>query len=198
MARSHTPQSQTKQRTSRQYMIDSAIVLLRERGVAGTTIDAMLAHSGAPRGSVYHHFPGGRRELIAAAVTEAGDAITELIRNDSPDADPRSVLDRFADLWKATLVSGGHRAGCPVVAVVVDEGANDPDTAELAAHVLEGWRRTLQESLTSNGINEQRAERLATLILSAIEGALVLCRTQRSTTPLEEVIAELTPLLGTS
>lgn len=49
---------------TRPRMIESTIALLRERGAAGMTIDAVLEHSGAPRGSVYHHFPGGRRELL--------------------------------------------------------------------------------------------------------------------------------------
>ena len=60
-------------------MLDSAVLLLRERGAAGVTVDAVLAHSGAPRGSVYHHFPGGRNELILGALRQAGDYIAVIV-----------------------------------------------------------------------------------------------------------------------
>lgn len=193
MVRSRTPQ----RRTTRQRMVDSAIVLLREKGAAGTTIDAVLAHSGAPRGSVYHHFPGGRRELLGAAATEAGEVISELIRQATTGADPRSALHRFADLWRATLVASDYRAGCPVLALVVDDGNDDPDVADIAARVLEHWHTILRDGLIAGDVDAARADRLATLLLSTIEGSLVLCRARRSAAPLDDVITELAPLLET-
>ena len=58
--------------TTRARMLDSTALLLRERGVGGVTVDAVLAHSGAPRGSVYHHFPGGRNQLLLEALEASG------------------------------------------------------------------------------------------------------------------------------
>jgi TetR/AcrR family transcriptional repressor of lmrAB and yxaGH operons len=52
---------------TRDRMLLSAVTLLRERGRNGVTLDAVLAHSGAPRGSIYHHFPGGRDQLVLEA-----------------------------------------------------------------------------------------------------------------------------------
>jgi len=60
-------------------MLISAAEVLRERGAAGVTIDEVLARSGAPRGSVYYHFPEGRNQLLTEALQYAGEAITEVI-----------------------------------------------------------------------------------------------------------------------
>lgn len=185
-----------QRRSSRQRMVDSAVTLLRERGAAGTTIDAVLAHSGAPRGSVYHHFPGGRREMLAAAVTRAGEAISGLLRAGAAGTAPEAVLREFARLWRGSLVESGYRAGCPVLALVVDEGLDDEELSALAGEILARWRAEIAEALAGAGIAPARAGRLAALVLAAVEGALVLCRGERSADPLDTVVEELAPLLA--
>ena len=76
-------------------MLDSAVLLLRERGAAGVTVDAVLAHSGAPRGSVYHHFPGGRNEMVLGAVRQAGDYIGAMVNDSAAEGDARQMMDRL-------------------------------------------------------------------------------------------------------
>lgn len=182
--------------STRRRMIESAITLLRERGAAATTIDAVLAHSGAPRGSVYHHFPGGRRELLREALAVAGDVISELIRRATAELEPQAALERFAELWRAALVTSDFRAGCPVVALIVDEGPDDPDLRALAREILQRWRGDLRDGLVAHGIDAVRAERRATLAIAAVEGAIVLCRAEGSAEPLDVAIAELVPVLA--
>lgn len=175
-------------------MIDSAILLLREQGAAATTVDAVLAHSGAPRGSVYHHFPGGRRELLLAAVMRAGDIISGLIRS-SAGGGPTAMLERFAELWRSQLVATNHRAGCPVLAIAVDHDPDDAEIAGLVRATMQRWTQDLEAGLMASGIDDARAARLAVLVLATVEGAVVLCRSQASTEPLDTVVAELRPLL---
>jgi AcrR family transcriptional regulator len=177
-------------------MIESAILLLRERGAAATTVDAVLAHSGAPRGSVYHHFPGGRRQLLLEALTVAGDAISALIRQATADLEPQVALERFAEMWRAALVSSDFRAGCPVAALIVDEGPDDPDIAALAREILGRWRDGLRDGLISHGIDAERAARRATLAIAAVEGAILLCRVEGSSEPLDSAVAELVPVMA--
>src|SRR5699024_8793681 len=105
--------------STREKMVRTAAVLLREHGVAGTTIDRVLAVSGAPRGSVYHHFPGGRAQLLSEAVEFATDSIIELA-GAAGEGGPAVALDAFVALWREQLVASDYRAGCPVLAVVVD------------------------------------------------------------------------------
>jgi TetR/AcrR family transcriptional regulator, lmrAB and yxaGH operons repressor len=182
--------------STRQRMIESTITLLRERGAAATTVDAVLAHSGAPRGSVYHHFPGGRRELLLAALTTAGDVICQVIDRATAELEPRAALEQFGQLWRAALVTSDFRAGCPVVALVVDEGPDDPEISTLARTILHRWRSDIRDGLIAHGVDAERAQRRATLVIAAVEGAIVLCRADGSAEPLDSTLAELIPVLA--
>jgi AcrR family transcriptional regulator len=175
-------------------MVDSAITLLRERGAAAVTLDEVLAHSGAPRGSVYHHFPGGRDELVLTAGRTAVSYISHMIDAAAEAGDPAGLLDRLAGFWKRSLTSSDFRAGCPVVALSVDAHENLPEAAELAREAFAVWRDRIAAMLRTCGAAEPDA--LATLTVAALEGGILLCRAQRSTEPLDQVVAQLRPLLA--
>jgi TetR/AcrR family transcriptional repressor of lmrAB and yxaGH operons len=181
---------------TKQRMVDSAVALLRERGAAGVTVEAVLAHSGAPRGSVYHHFPGGRNELILAAARHAGDYIAAMLDEAVADGDPRAALERFVRFWKGALAATDYLAGCPILALAVDSREDTSEVADLVREIFRRWHDDLRNLLTADGVPPERARRLATLIVSATEGAIVLCRAHRDDTPLDDVLAELAPLLG--
>jgi TetR/AcrR family transcriptional repressor of lmrAB and yxaGH operons len=182
--------------TTKRRMLNSAVVLLRERGAAGVTVDAVLAHSGAPRGSVYHHFPGGRNELVLGAARQAGDYITAMVDDAVADGDARQVVERFIAFWKHSLTDTGFRAGCPVVALAVDSREDIPDAAALVREIFTRWQVSLSNLLVADGFSDERARRLATLVVASVEGALILSRARRDLSPLDDVLAEITPLLA--
>ncbi len=180
--------------TTRQKMLYSAVELLRERAAAGVTVDAVLARSKSPRGSVYHHFPGGRTELMSESLALAGDTISAHIEKTTRDG-AGAALRWFGEFWTAILRQSDFSAGCPVVSVAVGGSADDQHLQPAAAAIFKRWHEALTHAIAADGVDTARAERLATMVVAAIEGAVMLCRTQRSTRPLDEVIAELEVLL---
>lgn len=176
-------------------MTESAIALLREQGVPGVTIDAVLAHSGAPRGSVYHHFPGGRAELVLTAGRTAADFITELLREATSAGDPRQALEGFAAFWRASLEASDHRAGCPIVALAVGSRADEGGADDLVHETFARWQEQLGDLFRAQGRAPQEAAALATLVVAALEGAVVLCKAERSAEPLDRVTEQLLRLL---
>jgi TetR/AcrR family transcriptional repressor of lmrAB and yxaGH operons len=182
-------------RGTKQRMLDSAVLLLRERGAAGVTVDAVLAHSGAPRGSVYHHFPGGRNEMVLGAVRQAGDYIATMVDESAAEGDVQQMVHRLVAFWKRALTKTEYRAGCPVAAMAMDSRDVVPDAGDVVRDVFARWRTSLVEALSASGFAAPRAQRLATLIVSAIEGAIILCRAHRDLSPLDDVLAEILPLL---
>jgi TetR/AcrR family transcriptional regulator, lmrAB and yxaGH operons repressor len=181
--------------STKRRMLDSAALLLQEHGAAGVTIDAVLAHSGAPRGSVYHHFPGGRKEMILGGLRHAGDYITAMVDESVAEGDIRQTVARFVRFWKRALTGTDYRAGCPLVAVAIDRREAVPEAAELVREIFTHWRANLSELLSAGGFPVERASRLATLVVAAIEGAVVLARAYRDLTPLDDVLTEIAPLL---
>jgi AcrR family transcriptional regulator len=180
---------------SRERMILSAAALLREYGASATSIDRVLAHSGAPRGSVYHHFPGGRAQLIDEAVALAGDFIAGLIDAITQADDPVEAIDAFFVLWRDRLVKSDFRAGCPIVAVAVETNDDAPQLARSAAAVFARWQEALAALFVRHGLTEERSRRLGSFIIAAVEGAVIMCRAEQSTAPIEAAAAEIHDLL---
>ncbi|MCX5321934.1 TetR/AcrR family transcriptional regulator [Streptomyces sp. NBC_00120] len=180
---------------SRDRMILSAAALLREYGASATSIDRVLAHSGAPRGSVYHHFPSGRTQLIDEAVALAGDFVAGLIDATMQADDPVEAVDAFVVLWRDRLVDSGFRAGCPIVAVAVETNDDAPQLARSAAAVFARWQGAFAALFLRHGLTEERSRRLAAFIIAAVEGAMIMCRAEQSTAPIEAAAAEIHDLL---
>ena len=84
-------------------MIVSQALLQRERGVAGTALPDVLEHSGAPRGSIYHHFQGGKTQLAEEATRYAGEFIVAGTVAALEDADPVAAIDTFREQWTRLL-----------------------------------------------------------------------------------------------
>jgi AcrR family transcriptional regulator len=168
-------------------MVRSAARLLGERGFAGTGLRDVVAHSAAPRGSIYHHFPGGKAQLAQEAVDLAADASTVPLKN-APD--PVAALHACLDAWRRRLEDSDFQAGSTIAAVATTP-ADVEGTREAAAAAYERWTETFADVLREDGVRRKKAARLATLASAAIEGALVLCRARRDTAPLDDVGREL-------
>ncbi|HST54790.1 MAG TPA: TetR/AcrR family transcriptional regulator [Solirubrobacteraceae bacterium] len=180
---------------SRERMVQSAAMLLGEHGLAGASFREVLEHSGAPRGSIYHHFPGGKSQLSEEAVGLAGELGQALIADAGRDAGPIEALRAFVRTWRAALESSEFRAGCPVVAVTTAASAEEPRLTTAAAAVFASWEQAIAEPLRDAGLTQARARRIATLAVASVEGAVVLCRAQRNSRPLRDVGIELEQLL---
>jgi AcrR family transcriptional regulator len=178
-------------------MVVSAALLIRERGAHATAISDVLEHSGAPRGSAYHYFPGGRTQLLCEAVDYAGEHVTAIINEAERGLD---LLDTLIDKYRKQLFASDFRAGCPVAAVSVEAGeAEDrdrmPSVIERAAAVFDRWSDLIAQRFVADGIAPDRADELAVLATSAIEGALLLARVRRDLMPLDVVHRQLRDLL---
>lgn len=160
-------------------------MLLREKGVAGTTVAGVLEHSGGPRGSVRFHFPGGRQEILTEALREAGDAVTVRLRALADEgASPAEVFAAMCDHYARQLEATDYAAGCPVWAVV-QEDPTDPELGAIARGILEDWVAALGAP-----------EDVATWAIGSLEGAIALARLQGTTRPITVARDQIVPLLS--
>ena len=138
-------------------MLISAAEVLRERGAAGVTIDEVLARSGAPRGSVYYHFPEGRNQILTEALQYAGEALTEVI-DEAAAKGGIYLVRQFVEFWDDLLVESDFTAGCPVVAAAIGSADDDPQLTTVAGNIFRRWR----DALTAR-VRERRLRRAAAL-----------------------------------
>ncbi|GAA4846401.1 TetR/AcrR family transcriptional regulator [Pseudonocardia benzenivorans] len=170
---------------SKARMVTAARGLFRERGYLGTAMSDVLAASAAPRGSVYFHFPGGKEELGTEVVLTHSAETTALINRVALRVDtPGEIIRGFLDASLERLVASGYRQGCAVAPIVLEV----PQTSTLS----EATRRSFQDSvvilaarLTEKGVPAEAAHPLAAAAYAALEGALIISRSLRSTTSFE-------------
>jgi len=181
-------------RSVRDQMVDSAVVLLAKHGLDGTSFTEVLTASGTPRGSIYHHFPGGKDELIAAAVEVAGARAIALLSSFSGRG-PVEIVDGFFAMWRAVLERSQFSAGCSVLAVTVagSHGSSDDSDVLLraAGQVFRGWQAALASVLQAGGVPASAAGSFAVLLIAASEGAVALSRAEQSYAPFDTVHREL-------
>jgi TetR/AcrR family transcriptional repressor of lmrAB and yxaGH operons len=171
----------------KQRMIEKALVLLARKGLQRASFSEVLGASGAPRGSLYHHFPGGKDELVLAAMNEASRrALTVLEALKGQPAD--RVAESFTSIW-ATLLTRSHlEAGCAVVAVTL--ASESAVLRERAGEIFRAWRELLSRMLTEGGVPRGRSDGLAAGLIAACEGAVAIARAENSMKPFHLVVAE--------
>ena len=175
---------------TRTKMLASAAEVMRERGASGVTIDAVLARSGAPRGSVYHHFPEGRTQILTEALRYSGDAITATI-DAAANHGSREMLREFIELWEGLLTDGDFHAGCPVVAAAISSDESDFQLTSEAGVILGRWCSALTRAFVNDGFDAEDAASLAVTSIAALEGAILLSRSTRCVRPLSQVGEQL-------
>ena len=183
---------------TRTRMIVSATELFREHGYSGTGFRDVVAHSGAPRGSIYHHFPGGKTELAEEAVRLAGDVVAGRIERAAADGDPQALVDAFADGWRRQLRAQRLPRRVPRRRGRGRGGRRPRRRRRRRGGVRARGRRCWRQALRRAGVPRARAGRIATLAISAIEGAVIQCRVARTTAPLDDVRREIGALIDSA
>ncbi|MDB5588100.1 MAG: transcriptional regulator, TetR family [Devosia sp.] len=178
---------------SRTKMVRSAVALIAARGVNATSFSDVLADSGAPRGSIYHHFPEGKAQLAEAAVQATGAFV--LARQRALDgASAVEVINGFVELWRRVVIASNGASGCAVAGTAIDTMPGD-QLIGVVRETFRAWVALLSEQLETAGLPPARAAAIALTTVAGMEGALILCRAEGSVAPLDGVAAELLRLL---
>jgi TetR/AcrR family transcriptional repressor of lmrAB and yxaGH operons len=170
---------------SRADMVRSAALLIGARGMNATSFTDVLAASGAPRGSIYHHFPQGKDQLTAEAVHLIGQRVLDYVQS-GPTESPADVIAHFTGLFRAVIVASDAKAGCAVAGVAVDID-EEGDLLDLVRVTFRSWTNTLTERLVLAGMRHSDALPIATTTVAAMEGSLLLCRAEGTSEPIDRV-----------
>ncbi len=170
-------------------MVQAAKQLMRERGYHATAFSDVLKLSGAPRGSVYFHFPDGKTQLaVAAAEAHAHDQVEIIDRAAEASSSAAELVERYVDLGRDGMVTSDYSRGC-AIAPLVTEGAMQESTA-----IDETGRRTFTEMIDrlafhfiTFGVDRAAARTLADAVIAGVEGAMITSRARRSPAPYDAV-----------
>ena len=183
--------------SSKDRMLEATASLLQRQGYYATGLNEIVRESGAPKGSLYFHFPGGKEELAAAALEQAGARTrADLLQVIADNPHPPDAVHAVA-LWLAEqLTASEFVAGCPVATVALEAASTSRRLQEVCGAHYGNWHAATREYLLTHGMSKPQAGPTATLILAAMEGALLLARAHQDAAPLHEVGAQLREIVA--
>jgi AcrR family transcriptional regulator len=179
-------------------MVFSAAQLIRREGVTATGVRDVVAHAGAPRGSVQHYFPDGKEQLVNEAVDWAGRYAGSRIERflaGMARPTPGRLFAAMVGQWVDEYRSQGFAAGCPIAAATVDCAHVSESTRQRIAAALDTWRQPIIAALRQIRVPARKAGAVATVMLSALEEAIILARAEQDVRPLTTIARELGPFL---
>ena len=164
----------------------AAAKLFRQQGYHGTALHDILAAGGSPRGSLYFHFPKGKEEIGEAALTLAGEAVRQAIAHAAEtSANAEIFLTRVARGMASDLEKSGYKEGCPIATTALETAAQSEVLGAATRNAFQKWELEIKRGLFRFGMSAGDADLVATLVLSQLEGALLLARTYRSLEPIQ-------------
>jgi TetR/AcrR family transcriptional repressor of lmrAB and yxaGH operons len=182
---------------SKEKTLSAAVKLFSQRGYHGTGLQDILEAGGAPRGSLYFHFPKGKEQIGEAAVQLGTEGVREFITDAAQTSgNVQAFLVKLARGMAANLERSGYREGCPVATTALETAAQSDVLGRAARTAFQTWEQEIKRALISFGMKANKADRTATAVLSQLEGALLLARTYRSLEPMQRAEKALLVLAG--
>ena len=180
----------------REAIVTAALVLFRRQGYTATGLNDIVELSGAPKGSLYHYFPDGKLSIAEAAVRQGGANAAATLNGLAKSGNSAAKLVRgYGKLLAKWMAKSNFRDGSPISAVLQETAIDNKKISIAGIEAFASWRAPIVAQLTASGVSAARAERLATLVIAAIEGSLVQARVEQSANPIKAVAQELEELL---
>jgi AcrR family transcriptional regulator len=188
--------SNTKER-----IMTASAELFRRNGYTGTGLKQIVAEAGAPFGSLYHFFPGGKEQLGAEVIRSSGMLYGELFDIFiTPAADPVSGIEAAFAGAAVTLEETDYADACPIATVALEVASTNETLRKATADVFNSWIAKGTKAFQTFDLSEGDARRLTIAVINALEGAFILSRALRDTEPLaiagEAAVATARAIVG--
>jgi AcrR family transcriptional regulator len=171
---------------TRDRIIGAAAELFQRHGYNGTGLKQISQQSGAPFGSLYHFFPGGKDQLTAESLRWSGHGyqlLVEGVLDGAPDI-VSGLRDCFAGAAEV-LRQTDYADACPIETVALEVASTNEPLRLVTAEIFEAWIRSGAARFRAAGLAPDAARRLSIATIAALEGAFVLSRAMKSTEPME-------------
>ncbi|MDI9639492.1 TetR/AcrR family transcriptional regulator [Geitlerinema splendidum] len=183
--------------TARDQIIETTCALMELQGYHATGLNEIIQRSGSPKGSLYYYFPGGKEALTAEALEHVGRIVLERIRTHlAHDPDPAVTIPAFIRQVARAVEATAYRTGGPITTVALETAATSERLRAVCDQIYTGWQEAVAEALRAGGFDAPRAHRLSVAVIAALEGGIILARTQHSPEPLNLIADEIGRLIA--
>jgi TetR/AcrR family transcriptional regulator, lmrAB and yxaGH operons repressor len=166
---------------SRERFITATQKLLQTHGYLGTSIKDIARSAGAPIGSLYFLFEGGKDEIVVEALRRSGKEVRDgLAFVLGAQETPSAVVETYVGLVRDLLIGSGYVDGCPIATVALEAAPRDAYIADVISAAFSSWAEAVGTALIAVGVPAPSAATLASLCLAGVEGALIIARADRN------------------
>lgn len=177
-------------------LVQTTAELLQTQGYHATTMSQVVKESDTPKGSLYYYFPDGKEELAAAAVQQAGGVIAELIAAAAANTETAvAAVEMVVTALSDALLQSDFQKGCPVATLALETAASSATLQQTCRDIYRQWQKPLADSLQSEGWTVAEAQQRAQFVLAAVEGAMLLSKTERTVEPMQTTMQLLKGIL---
>jgi AcrR family transcriptional regulator len=170
--------------SAREGLIGAAVELFRARGYEGVGVAELLERSGAPRGSLYFHFPGGKEEIGVEAVKRVGEVVaTQLRELNESGVTIDTFVERVFQETARGISDREYHASCPIAAIAAEMGTANPSLGVAVREAFAAWEQEMRNAAKTRGMSDANAAAFASAMLASIEGAMVVSKAQRCVDP---------------
>jgi TetR/AcrR family transcriptional repressor of lmrAB and yxaGH operons len=174
-------------------LVRTAMRLFRQKGYAATGLQEILTESGAPRGSLYHYFPEGKESLGEAAVVLAGEMVTKMLEELADKHNtPADFVNAYCAQMAEWMTESDFSSGCHIATTVLETTPSSELITRAGVQAFDSWLLVISTVFVRDGLPESQAKSKAELLISAIEGSLILARVRQSNEPILNVATSMT------
>ena len=178
------------------YIIETSTELFQQKGYKNVGLNEILKKCKISKGSLYHHFPNGKEELLITCLENLNESIINNIENvfrefsSTKEATKAEIERLIEDFEKEKIVKGYTFSS------IVSEMSSFSDSVrEVCNRLYKGIQNIFLKKLIEDGLSHDEAYSISLIITTSIEGALMLCQTEKSSNPLKTIANTLPDLL---
>ncbi|MFD1414286.1 TetR/AcrR family transcriptional regulator [Oceanobacillus jeddahense] len=182
-------------KNTKEEIIQTTALLIQEKGYVGTGLKEIIEQSGAPRGSIYYHFPDGKEQIALEAVKWTKEAVISFIQEElTKHDDALTAIQAFVLDSADRFEENRYFVGVPISALILETSSTSEKLRKSCEEAFEAWSQEFMKKLQANGYETETAQKLGTLINTMIQGALVTALASKHAASLR-TIAEVLPLI---
>ncbi|WP_408008209.1 TetR/AcrR family transcriptional regulator [Pseudalkalibacillus sp. A8] len=175
-------------RNTREDMIQATAKLLQTKGYVGTGLNDIIQQSGAPKGSIYYHFPKGKEQLAIEAVNWTKERVTNFIKEKlALHKAPVEAIQYFILESAGRFEKDNYFLGVPITALVLETSSTSENLRKACNDVFEAWSDEFADVLKAYGYENEVAKELGGTINSMIQGAFVVSLARKDASALKSM-----------
>lgn len=180
---------------TKEKLIKATARLVWEKGYFGTGIQEVLKKAGVPKGSLYHHFPTGKDELVIAALNHSSMRMMNMYEQAMRGTKtPVKGLAAIIEVLAEEMERSGFRYGCPLATVALEMSGGKEEIQDACHELYQMWEDALAGYLALKQIRDARSK--ATTFLTLIEGGFILSKAHQDASFLRRLTGSIDSLIG--